>query len=186
MIRIRFYSLYENKSFLKSNINLNTEIPIWLLIINVISECKINGQTATDDRDVTSDDPCLKCRCIDGRLTCSKKACPVLQCSADRQHQPPAECCPKCTGTRSLYTYPKTCTLGSRFHREGERFDIGRCVRCTCSNETSICHRDSCPILNCSPEFQKKPPGSCCKECVLPEEARSQCSYAGIVYEASR
>ncbi|KAF5276557.1 hypothetical protein FQR65_LT03987 [Abscondita terminalis] len=147
------------------------------------SECKINGQTATDDRDVTSDDPCLKCRCIGGRLTCSKKACPVLQCSSDRQHQPPGECCPKCTGTRSLYTYPKTCTLGSRFHRDGELFDIGRCTRCSCINETSICHRDSCPILNCAPEFQQKRAGNCCKECVFPEEFRTQCSYAGVIYE---
>lgn len=147
------------------------------------SDCKINGQTATDDRDVTSDDPCLKCRCNDGRLTCSKKACPVLQCSADRQHQPPGECCPKCTGTRSLYTYPKTCTLGSRFHRDGERFDMERCTKCTCINETSVCQRDSCPILNCAHEFQQKRSGNCCKECVFPEEFRMQCSYGGVVYE---
>lgn len=30
-----------------------------------------------------------------------------------------------------------------------------------------------------------KIPGSCCKECRIPEEIRSQCSYGGKVYEAS-
>lgn len=148
-------------------------------------ECKINGQIATEDRDVTSDDPCLKCRCSMGRMTCSKKACPVLQCTEDRQYQPPGECCPRCTGTRTLMTVPSTCTLQNSLLRDGHTFNIDRCTNCTCSDETSVCRRYSCPILNCSPEMQVKVKGSCCKQCVMIEEVRSQCSYKGQVYEAS-
>ncbi|KAJ8917795.1 hypothetical protein NQ315_010701, partial [Exocentrus adspersus] len=39
-------------------------------------ECFINGQIASDDRDVISDDPCLKCRCSEGKMICSKKSLP--------------------------------------------------------------------------------------------------------------
>lgn len=52
--------------------------------------CKFSGQLVSADRDVVSeDDPCLKCRCTGGRLTCAKKSCPVLQCSRAMQEQPP-------------------------------------------------------------------------------------------------
>lgn len=156
-----------------------------VFIVFFLSECKINGQIATEDRDVTSDDPCLKCRCSSRGMTCSKKACPVLQCTEKRQHLPPGECCPRCTGTRTLMTVQQTCTLQNTFQREGHTFSIDRCSNCTCLNETSVCRRNSCPILDCSPELQIKVPGSCCKKCVMPEEVRSQCSYGGKVYEAS-
>lgn len=155
------------------------------IFICLYLECKINGQIATEDRDVTSDDPCLKCRCSPRGMTCSKKACPVLQCSERRQYHPPGECCPRCTGTRTLMTVPQTCTLQSSFQREGHTFNIDRCTNCTCLNETSVCRRNSCPVLECSPELQVKVPGSCCKKCTMPEEVRSQCSYGGKVYEAS-
>lgn len=140
---------------------------------------------ATDDRDVTSDDPCLKCRCNRGLMTCSKKACPVLQCPPSRQDHPRGECCPRCTGTRSLYTVRNKCFFSTYVYEENEKFDIDKCTTCSCSNETSICKRNSCDILDCSPDFQKKIPGRCCKICVMPEESRTQCSYEGTTYEAS-
>lgn len=150
------------------------------------SECKINGQLASEDRDVTSDDPCLKCRCSKGKMICSKKACPVLQCSHKYQHQAPGECCPKCFSKRKPYHVPKRCFLGTGMYIEGEKYDIDHCTTCTCSNETSVCHRKSCPILNCSHQYQIKNPDRCCKICRTPEQISSintQCSYRGNTYE---
>ncbi|KAJ8947230.1 hypothetical protein NQ318_001517 [Aromia moschata] len=145
----------------------------------------MNGQIASDDRDVISDDPCLKCRCSGGKMICSKQACPVLQCPQSRQHHPPGECCPRCKGTRALMGIKNTCTLQTAFFREGATYNIDRCTNCTCRNDTSICTRASCPILDCAPELQKSVPGSCCKKCIMPEEVRSQCFYKGTLYEAS-
>ncbi|KAJ8972670.1 hypothetical protein NQ317_006390 [Molorchus minor] len=146
----------------------------------------MNGQIASDDHDVISDDPCLKCRCSEGKMICSKKACPVLQCSTNRQQHPTGECCPRCKGTRALMAIKKTCTLQTSFFSDGAYFSIDKCTNCTCQNETSICTRHSCPILDCAPEWQKPVPGSCCKKCIMPEEVRTQCYYKGTLYEASR
>jgi hypothetical protein len=146
-------------------------------------ECKINGQEATDDRDVISDDPCLKCRCNKGRMTCAKKACPVLQCTPKSQYHPPGECCPICRGTRVLMNVPKSCSLQALFIWEGQKFSIDKCTNCTCQNETSICQRSACPVLDCAPDLQKSVPGSCCKQCIMPEEVKTQCSQGGKYYE---
>lgn len=148
-------------------------------------ECKINGQIAGEDRDVISDDPCVKCRCSKGRMTCSKKACPVLQCGAEYQIHPAGECCPRCQGSRSLRLPPRTCILQSYFPREGSGpivFD--KCTNCSCTNGTSICVRETCPILDCGPDQQKPVPGACCKQCVLDTDYMSStCSYGGKIYE---
>lgn len=146
-------------------------------------ECKINGQITTYDQDVTSDDPCVKCRCSNRGMICTKKACPVLQCSKTWQHHPPGECCPRCTGTRTTMGFPKSCILQTAFLKEGMKFNIDRCTNCSCVNETSICIRNACPILECSPEFQKAIPNSCCKTCEMPLQMRTQCFYGGKVFE---
>ncbi|XP_060527703.1 kielin/chordin-like protein isoform X2 [Cylas formicarius] len=148
-------------------------------------ECKINGQTASDDRDVVSDDPCLKCRCSKGRMTCAKKSCPVLQCRPSMQHHPPGECCPRCKGTRALIGSPNVCTLQNTLSREGQEIKIDKCTECVCLNNTSICSRAACPILECSSDLQKSLPGSCCPICTKPiiEEVTSQCYYGGNYYE---
>ncbi|XP_049824284.1 BMP-binding endothelial regulator protein isoform X3 [Aethina tumida] len=147
-------------------------------------ECKINGQIASEDREVISDDPCLKCSCANGRMTCAKKACPVLQCPVANQYVPDKECCPKCRGTRMMLRIESSCTIQRSFFREGHSFNIDRCTNCTCVNETSVCTRDACPILECPPDMQKPIPGSCCKQCIFEfEEVRSQCMNDGKVYE---
>lgn len=148
-------------------------------------ECKINGQKTTDDQDVISDDPCLKCRCSNGKMTCSKKACPVLQCTPKQQLYSPGECCPRCNGTRILISPARSCTIQNLILRENQEFNIDRCTKCKCINETSVCQRAACPVLDCSPDLQKSVVGSCCKACSIPEEVKTQCSHAGKYYEAS-
>ncbi|RZC42993.1 hypothetical protein BDFB_003066 [Asbolus verrucosus] len=46
--------------------------------------------------------------------------------------------------------------------------------------------RAACPVLDCAPDLQKSIPGSCCKQCIMPEEVKTQCSQGGKYYEASR
>lgn len=117
-------------------------------------------------------------------MVCSKKACPVLQCA--HSYLPPGECCPRCNGTRMLLHPPNTCVIQKQFLYEDEHYDLDVCTKCACLNETAVCKRNSCPILECAPELQKSVPGSCCKKCVMPvEEVRSQCWHDSKVYEAS-
>ncbi|CAH0554381.1 unnamed protein product [Brassicogethes aeneus] len=146
-------------------------------------ECKINGQIASEDRDVIYDDPCLKCSCANNRMTCAKKACPVLQCPFQNQYHAMGECCPKCRGKREMIRHDKSCLIQSFFYKQGESLYVDKCTNCTCSNETSICTRNACPILDCTPDMQRPISGSCCKQCKVPEEVRTQCFYNGKSYE---
>lgn len=64
----------------------------------IIAGCHLNGQNVFEEREVTlSEDPCVKCECNGKRLSCVKKACPVLQCPPSLQWTPPGQCCKKCT-----------------------------------------------------------------------------------------
>lgn len=54
-----------------------------------------------------------------------------------------------------------------------------RCTNCTCSNGTSICQRNTCPILECSPEYQEM--DGCCPRCIT-SEVRSECIHKGVTY----
>lgn len=55
-----------------------------------------------------------------------------------------------------------------------------RCTNCTCANRSSICHRKTCPILECSPEYQEM--DGCCPRCIT-SEVRSECIKNGISYQ---
>ncbi|ERL89870.1 hypothetical protein D910_07229 [Dendroctonus ponderosae] len=151
------------------------------------SVCKFNGQVVAEDRDVVSeDDPCLKCRCSRGRLTCAKRSCPVLQCSRAMQERAPGECCPRCNGTRAILLVPNTCPIQRSFFREGQALKLDKCIECACVNSTSVCTRSACPILECAPELQRTFPAHCCPTCIQQptDELISQCHYAGHAYEA--
>lgn len=131
-----------------------------------------------------SEDPCLRCSCSNKRLTCVKKACPVLQCPPSKQIKTPGECCPKCTDKRYFPThFPGNCILAKGFHKDGEKFSPDSCSICSCVNGTSVCRRNTCPVLECAPEFQKIKPGSCCPTCPPIAEVRSTCTYDGKTYQ---
>lgn len=146
----------------------------------------MNGQPVYDGREVTlAEDPCLKCSCTNKRLTCVKKACPVLQCPLSKQIKLPGECCPKCSERRKMQPFPGKCILGKGFYNVGERYTADECSTCSCSNGTSICRRDSCPVLECSPAYQKLTPGECCPRCPTVAKARSTCTYEGKTYQVT-
>lgn len=158
------------------------------LLFTISTGCTLNGQTVQDGREVTlSEDPCLKCSCSNRRLTCVKKACPILQCPLAKQIQLPGECCPKCSEKRTIKPFPGRCILGKGFYDDGKRYNPDKCSTCTCVNGTSICRRETCPVLECSPTYQKLTPGECCPHCRdLPvAKARSTCTYEGKTYQVS-
>lgn len=57
------------------------------------------------------------------------------------------------------------------------------CSSCVCQNGTSVCQRNTCPVLECPVELQKKTQGECCAECPPIEEVRSDCYYNNILYK---
>ncbi|KAL0271994.1 UNVERIFIED_CONTAM: hypothetical protein PYX00_005138 [Menopon gallinae] len=146
--------------------------------------CLFNGQLVPEGREVTTpDDPCLKCRCYDGELTCSKKACPVLQCPPSQTVHIPGECCPFCRGKRNLVELSKGCIFRTALYDSGTSNIIDQCTTCTCNNGTNICNRTTCPVLTCPEEEQVMTPRDCCPHCPPTEESRAICMVRGKTYE---
>lgn len=175
----------------------------------------MNGQLVTSDRSVTTtEDPCVTCRCnAAGRLTCAKQACPVLHCPGSKIVHDSGECCPRCkgtlpdefrgencsrltivvhvvvfssTGSRRYLSPPKgACMLGTGVYNSGMQFYLDQCTRCSCSNSTVSCVRETCPVHDCPAEHQIALPGRCCPQCPEVEEVRPSCTYAGKTYGAS-
>ncbi|KAK9297425.1 hypothetical protein QLX08_008855 [Tetragonisca angustula] len=147
--------------------------------------CHVNGQLVTADRSVTTtEDPCVTCRCnAAGRLTCAKQACPVLHCPGSKIVHDSGECCPRCKGSRRYLSPPKgACMLGTGVYNSGMQFYLDQCTRCSCSNSTVSCVRETCPVHDCPAEHQIALPGRCCPQCPEVEEVRPSCTYAGKTY----
>ncbi|KAH6948835.1 hypothetical protein HPB50_026571 [Hyalomma asiaticum] len=81
----------------------------------------VNGRQYAEGDTVPSDerDPCVVCLCKDGRVTCTKKSCPVLPCPPSRIAQTPGTCCPECRNSvvfskvfRDLTHFLKRCGTG--------------------------------------------------------------------------
>lgn len=136
-----------------------------------------------------SADPCLKCKCSPNgtTMTCSKIACQVLNCLPDKIRHVEGECCPKCVGNFTGFPVIDSCFITNKIVKEGSLFNYDRCTKCVCRNETSICYRETCPVLECPAKHQKLTSNGCCKECStdIISEATQQCSYNGHVYEVS-
>lgn len=59
------------------------------------------------------------------------------------------------------------------------------CSTCTCHNETSVCLKKTCPVLECSPEHQLNRPGECCPSCppLITELVSSTCTFKSVTYQ---
>lgn len=162
---------------------VESKINCLFVFLRIFPGCYLNGQLVADGREVTSsEDPCLKCSCSNKRLTCMKKACPVLQCPLSKQVKLSGECCPKCSEKRMITQFAGKCILGKGFHSNGMQYAADQCSSCTCMNGTSVCQRNTCPVLECIPAFQKQLPGECCPSCPPMAEARSTCTYEEKTY----
>lgn len=159
-------------------------------ICPVCDDCTINGQRVKEGRDVTiPEDPCLKCRCEGGGLTCMKRACAVLPCAPQLQRTPPGECCPRCVEGKAAKLLPdiysnKPCILGKTFQAHAARFNVDSCTTCICLNGTSVCERKTCPVVTCSPHLLLPPaPDKCCPRCPILDEVKTACVVSGKSYE---
>ncbi|XP_055379670.1 BMP-binding endothelial regulator protein [Condylostylus longicornis] len=153
--------------------------------------CSLSGNIVPEGQEVTSiEDPCLKCTCINKRLTCIKKACPVLQCPPSKQEHKPNECCPKCTERKQYMSLPSKmstrCLFGKQaYPDDGRLYNQDKCSSCQCKNGTTICNRVTCPILECSPESQQINSDDCCPHCPKynTEIRRSTCTHQDKIYQ---
>ncbi|XP_050047282.1 BMP-binding endothelial regulator protein isoform X1 [Dermacentor andersoni] len=141
--------------------------------------CVVNGRQYAEGDTVPSDerDPCVVCRCKDGRVTCTKKSCPVLPCPPSRIAQTPGTCCPECRSGKRLADLNGQCSMRGDVYDNEATWPYDQCTNCQCQNGTIICQRTVCPPLQCPPEHQEASPDSCCSQCRRPEEKKAMCFY---------
>ncbi|XP_001942569.2 BMP-binding endothelial regulator protein [Acyrthosiphon pisum] len=154
------------------------------------SGCRVIGQEVAAWKNISLyDDPCLTCHCERSAagpvLTCSKKACPVLQCPSSSMQILPGECCPRCVGkSRKLMDPPRgACLLGDKITPSGQGTHPDRCTECTCANSTVVCTRETCPPLDCPVEKQTfASHNQCCPQCPRTLDKSETCVENGNVY----
>ncbi|KAL0128226.1 hypothetical protein PUN28_003463 [Cardiocondyla obscurior] len=156
------------------------------------TECKLscwfedreirNGETLAP-----SGNPCRRCICQDGVITCKD---PVCDCSAPESHR--NKCCPQCNPAASC----RHQELHNLVFRSGERW-IYQCQTCECLYGEIDCWQMECPPVTCSNPVTEE--GDCCPRCeddpcarevpvngtsfTVPSRPRP-CSYAGIVHDS--
>lgn len=130
--------------------------------------CWLEGRRVLEGETVASRaDPCVSCTCSGDRLTCQKRACPVLSCPPTRRVMTPGSCCMTCQGSRGLITPPgERCFLAGFLYTTGMQRTLDHCTTCTCHKSYITCERTTCPVLNCPREDQMTPEDECCPVCV--------------------
>ncbi|KAG8182111.1 hypothetical protein JTE90_018382 [Oedothorax gibbosus] len=132
-------------------------------------------------------DPCVTCICMGNSSTCTKKACPVLPCPSSKQVHRRGVCCPECTGNRKVHDMNGKCLIGMQIYQKGDNFQKDLCTLCTCNahhnDSTIVCHRQSCPPLQCRPEHRVRDGKECCPRCRDPEEKKAVCVVNGKMHE---
>uniref|UniRef100_A0A3B5AIQ7 VWFC domain-containing protein n=1 Tax=Stegastes partitus TaxID=144197 RepID=A0A3B5AIQ7_9TELE len=124
----------------------------------------------------SSSNPCQRCSCVRGTVTCVPQVCPQTSCN--RPVVKSGQCCPECPG----------CIYGGEEHAEGSSwFPLSNCTAKLIGNEV-LATDDPCFTCQCkcSPEVclsgqkQVKTPGKCCPEC-----QKASCLYQGTVYHSN-
>ncbi|KAM7414471.1 hypothetical protein PAMA_019340 [Pampus argenteus] len=100
-----------------------------------------------------SSNPCQRCTCVRGTVTCVPLVCPATPCV-----QPitkPGQCCPECT----------VCILDGQEYSDRQTWTLrsNHCSTCTCQAGEVHCASPECPKLPCM--HQVTDPGSCCPRC---------------------
>ncbi|XP_025235151.1 kielin/chordin-like protein isoform X1 [Theropithecus gelada] len=104
-------------------------------------------------------DPCLRCLCLDGSVSCHRLPCPPAPCAHPRQ----GPCCPSCDG----------CLYQGKEFASGERFPstTAACHLCLCWEGSVSCEPKACAPALCP--FPAR--GDCCPDC-------DGCEYLGESY----
>ncbi|XP_053260630.1 kielin/chordin-like protein [Podarcis raffonei] len=127
----------------------------------VCDGCLWEGREYRSGEVVPSGEPCKRCTCVAGEVSCERAApkCPPPSCS--HPGKLPGQCCPTC----------EVCEFEGRPFQNGDTFRPAGgspCLQCTCSDGHVRCHEELCPPATCSHPVQD--PGHCCplcKVCVL-------------------
>ncbi|XP_052253142.1 kielin/chordin-like protein [Dreissena polymorpha] len=127
--------------------------------------CTLNGVNYNEGDTVPDDNPCAKCKCMNGDVTCSYTNCTNPNC--DNSYTPKGECCPKCV---------EGCEMNGVTYKEGQTVpDENPCANCVCRNGLVRCNYTTCEPLTCANKV--KPAGKCCPEC------REGCVRNGKTYK---
>uniref|UniRef100_A0A2K6M692 Kielin cysteine rich BMP regulator n=1 Tax=Rhinopithecus bieti TaxID=61621 RepID=A0A2K6M692_RHIBE len=104
-------------------------------------------------------DPCRRCLCLDGSVSCHRLPCPPAPCAHPRQ----GPCCPSCDG----------CLYQGKEFASGERFPstTASCHLCLCWEGSVSCEPKACAPALCP--FPAR--GDCCPDC-------DGCEYLGESY----
>uniref|UniRef100_A0A8C7BYM0 Kielin cysteine rich BMP regulator n=1 Tax=Neovison vison TaxID=452646 RepID=A0A8C7BYM0_NEOVI len=133
------------------------------------------------------EDPCRRCLCLDGSVSCQRLPCPPAPCAHPRQ----GPCCPSCDGNAPeapplrpkqgtgplLTSYPfcplpspspsslEGCEYLGETYLSSQEFPDPRepCNLCTCLGGFVTCGRRPCEPLGCSHPLT--PAGHCCPTC---------------------
>ncbi|XP_066541573.1 kielin/chordin-like protein [Hoplias malabaricus] len=129
----------------------------------VCDACLYEGVQYTHTQTFTSrSDPCQRCVCVSGTVSCTSVICPAISCP--NPVTPPGQCCPQCTA----------CKQNGQEYKEGQTWNHPRdpCSQCTCmAGEVSCAGGLQCALLNCM--HQVTNPNSCCPRC-------RGCVYDGV------
>ncbi|XP_025115530.1 BMP-binding endothelial regulator protein-like [Pomacea canaliculata] len=154
----------------------HTPLPVEGRCCPVCPGCRFRGEDyAEGERFTLSHDVCSECVCQNGSISCTKRACAVLNCPASVIFQPKGECCPKCRGMRRIFDVPSRCYFAKQVYRRGQVFHPDTCSSCRCMSGTSLCTRVSCPVMDCPPEERTKSEDGCCDTC----PTRRLCTFQG-------
>ncbi|XP_064642291.1 BMP-binding endothelial regulator protein-like [Lineus longissimus] len=130
-------------------------------------DCFIDGKLVRDGESASlTEDTCATCTCVSGKLSCSKPACPILNCPHSMIVNDPFNCCPYCEGSEKVF-YPKNgaCVFRGISYDSGKDFMPDKCTHCKCKDGSSLCERNACPVLDCVKGDQIHEKGSCCPSC---------------------
>nr|XP_045016263.1 kielin/chordin-like protein isoform X3 [Jaculus jaculus] len=108
-------------------------------------------------------DPCRRCLCLDGSVSCQRLPCPPAPCAHPRR----GSCCPSCDG----------CLYQGKEFANGERFQSpsAACRVCLCWEGSVNCEPRACAPAQCP--FPTK--DDCCPAC-------DGCEYLGVSYLSSQ
>ncbi|XP_067246073.1 kielin/chordin-like protein [Chanodichthys erythropterus] len=129
----------------------------------VCGDCLFEGQKYGNTQTFyVPSDPCKRCACHSGSVTCTVVACPVVSCQ--NPVTPPGQCCPQC----------RVCVQQGQEYEEGQSLTLhptDHCLNCTCVGGEVSCVGPQCAKLTCM--HQVTDLGSCCPRC-------RGCFYDGV------
>ncbi|KAH0508324.1 Kielin/chordin-like protein [Microtus ochrogaster] len=108
-------------------------------------------------------DPCSRCLCLDGSVSCQRLPCPPAPCAHPRR----GTCCPSCDG----------CLYQGKELASGERFPSPSiaCHVCLCWEGSVNCEPRACAPAQCPFPARE----DCCPTC-------DSCEYLGVSYLSSQ